>query len=462
MSPHPRFWPRRWWRRLSLRARLTLVGTIGLVCGLWLGGLLLVVALERSVQGTVDNEARQTATEIAKLVDEGTLPQPIPVAGSQLVQVVDARHRVLAASVNADRLVSLLRESELAGARRGRGLFVRGDRAGLTGPMRVVAVPAGTPQAPLTVVVARPLGDVRRGATLLNHALLVTYPLLVLGLAAVGWRVTGAVLRPVEELRRGAERITGAATEERLSLPPSQDEVHRLAVTLNDMLDRLAASRARQRAFVADAAHELRSPLASMRTQLEVEARLSRDDQFTADLLVDVERLARLVDDLLLLARADEALPLARTGPVELAGLLAEVGTRYAAARVPVTVVARAPLWAVGDSGCLVRVLTNLVDNAVRHAERQVVVTASATPAYHMISVVDDGPGIPEADRVRVFNRFTRLDDGRARDGGGSGLGLAIVRELVRQHGGSAVLGDAGPGLRVEVRLPRLDVDSVI
>ena len=117
MSPHPRFWPRRWWRRLSLRARLTLVGTIGLVCGLWLGGLLLVVALERSVQGTVDNEARQTATEIAKLVDEGTLPQPIPVAGSQLVQVVDARHRVLAASVNADRLVSLLRESELAGAR---------------------------------------------------------------------------------------------------------------------------------------------------------------------------------------------------------------------------------------------------------------------------------------------------------------------------------------------------------
>ena len=449
--------PLRGWSRLSLRARLSLIGTLGLAVGLAVGGLALIGALNVAIQRSIADEAKRTGLDVAQLVNDHALSQPAPVAGGQFVQIVDARHRVRSASVNADRLVPLLRQSEIARAARGHGVIVGGDRAGLVGQLRVVAVPAGPPDDPQTVIVARSLADVRHSVVLLSHALMVMYPLLVLGLAAVGWRVAGAALRPVEELRRGAERITGAATAERLPVSPSQDEIHRLAVTLNDMLDRLARSRAKQRAFVADAAHELRSPLASMRTQLEVAARLEDHGALTDDLLIDVERLSRLVDDLLLLARTDEALPVARAEPLDLVDLLTEVGGRYRGARVPVPVVASGELWMTGDRRGIVRVVTNLVDNAVRHAERRVIVVASPAPAYHLVSVVDDGPGIPAADRERVFHRFTRLDDGRARDEGGSGLGLPIVREVVRQHGGLTTLRDACPGLRVELRLPRSD-----
>ena len=139
----------------------------------------------------------------------------------------------------------------------------------------------------------------------LRNALLITFPLLLAGLAAVAWRVIGWTLRPVEELRVGAERISGAAREERLPVPPAADEIRALAVTLNGMLDRLSAARWRQRAFVADAAHELRSPLASIQAQLEVAERLGEGGALPAELLVDVHRLSALVEDLLLLARSD-------------------------------------------------------------------------------------------------------------------------------------------------------------
>jgi signal transduction histidine kinase len=295
--------------------------------------------------------------------------------------------------------------------------------------------------------------------------------------------VVGAALRPVEQLRAGAEAITGAeaggggaggeaaggagseagggAGAGRLPVPEPRDEIHRLATTLNDMLDRLAAARDRQRVFVADAAHELRSPIASIRTQLEVAQRLGDiDPQLAADLLADADRLYRLVADLLLLARADEGAPVAPPRPVELGGLLRDVARRYAGGRLPVTVVPAPPAWTRGDPGGLDRVLTNLVDNAVRHAVGRVELAVAVDGGFHLVTVVDDGPGVPDADRERVFDRFTRLDDARARDSGGAGLGLAIVAELVRRHGGSVRLADAGPGLRVELRLPATDGDE--
>jgi signal transduction histidine kinase len=259
-------------------------------------------------------------------------------------------------------------------------------------------------------------------------------------------------------LRTGAEDITGGARPGRLPVPDSRDEVHRLAVTLNGMLHRLDAARARQRAFVADAAHELRSPLTNMRTELEVAQRLPDTTDWlslSADLLTDVERLSRLVDDLLLLARADDASTRAVTAPiepVELGQLLAEVAARYPAVSYERPAV---PLKTAGDRDALGRVIANLLDNAVRHAEKDVTLSVAGDGAYQRMLVSDDGPGIPVADRERVFDRFTRLDDGRARDSGGSGLGLAIVRELVRRHGGTVTLGDASPGLRAEVRLPK-------
>ncbi|GHJ13013.1 MULTISPECIES: sensor histidine kinase [unclassified Micromonospora] len=455
-------------RRLGLRARLLALGVLGLALGFALGGALLLGALGWTLQRSVDAEALRTADAVALLTAEDALPDPLPVAGGQLrVQVVDAQGRIRAASIDADRLVPMLGPDELRPGQRQR-LVVDGQRVGLSGPVRVVTVPAGTPAEPRTVLVAKSLSDVRHSLHVVRNLLLVGFPLLVAGLAVVAWRVVGATLRPVEELRSGAAEITGRAGTERLPVPAGQDEIHRLAVTLNDMLDRLAASRDRQRAFVADAAHELRSPLTNMRTELEVARRLGDGTDWPAvadDLLADTERLSRLVDDLLLLARLDEddarpARP-AAVGPVELGELLRAVAARYPSPPVRLAVPAGA-WWTEGDPGELRRVLVNLVENAIRHASAEVrLAVAGPEGAYHLVTVTDDGPGVPAADRERVFARFTRLDDARARDAGGAGLGLAIVRELVRRAGGTVELADAtpgtaAPGLRATVRLPAL------
>ncbi|SCL49567.1 Signal transduction histidine kinase [Micromonospora citrea] len=452
---------------LGLRGRLMVVGVLGVSVGLAVGGLVLLGVLGWALQRAVDTEAFRTADAVALLAAEDALPDPLPVAGGQVrVQVVDARGRVRAASIDADRLVPMIPADRIdVGARQ--RLTVSGERIDLAGPVRVVAVPAGTAADPLTVLVARSLADARHSTHVVRTILLVSFPPLVAVLAAVAWRVVGATLRPVETLRRGAEEITGRDGAGRLPVPASQDEIHRLAVTLNGMLGRLESARDRQRAFVADAAHELRSPLTNMRTELEVARRLAdRTDwtAVTANLLADTERLSRLVDDLLLLARLDERPPARATGPVELGALLASVAARYPSPPVRLDAPA-GPLWTEGDPDELRRILANLVDNAVRHARAEVVLAAGredGAAAYHLVTVTDDGPGIPAADRERVFGRFTRLDDARARDDGGAGLGLAIVRELVRRAGGRVELTDAhpgrdgGPGLRVRLALPAL------
>ncbi|MFG3555347.1 ATP-binding protein [Micromonospora sp. NPDC047557] len=448
-------------RGLGLRGRLTALGVVGLTLGLALGGAVLLGALGFVLQRTVDTEAFRTADAVVLLAAEDALPDPLPVAGGQVrVQVIDAQGRIRAASIDADRLVPMVRPERLDTGRRQR-LVVPAERAGLTGPVRVVAVPAGTAADPLTVLVARSMADVRHSTHVVRAILLVAFPLLVATLAGVAWRVIGATLRPVEALRRGAEEITGRAGGGRLPVPASADEIHRLAVTLNGMLDRLESARTRQRAFVSDAAHELRSPLTNIRTELEVAQRLADRTDWTAvtvNLLADTERLSRLVDDLLLLARLDEMPPARGTGPVDLGALMTEVAARYPSPPV-LLVPPPGPLWTAGNAAELRRVLSNLVDNAVRHARGSVVLTAEPhdDAAYHLVTVTDDGPGIPAADRRRVFDRFTRLDDGRGRDDGGAGLGLAIVWELVRRAGGTITLTDAdGPrGLRVRLLLPR-------
>jgi signal transduction histidine kinase len=458
-----------WVRRLSLRARLLLVSAVALALGLAAGGVVLVGVLNFALLRAVNTQALETADGVAKLVNQNSLSQPIPVSPDMQVQVIDADDRVLAMSANADRLVPILYPDEIARLPDRSGVLIPGDRIHLTSWVRVVMVQAGPPTRPQRVLVARSTADVMQGVHLLRVTLLVAFPLLVVLLAAVSWRVLGAALSPVEELRAGAEEITGGARPGRLPVPGSHDEIHRLAVTLNGMLHRLDAARARQRAFVADAAHELRSPLTNMRTELEVAQRLPDSTDWPAlstDLLTDVDRLSRLVDDLLLLARADDAATRPARGieEVELGQLVDEVAGRYPSVDYERPA---EPVIVAGERDALGRVLANLLDNAVRHAASTVRVTVdlghgggdvggggAGLGAYAMMVISDDGPGIPEADRDRVFDRFTRLDDARARDAGGSGLGLAIVKELVRRHGGTVTLGDGQPGLRVEIRLP--------
>ena len=441
---------------LSLRARLLLIGTTGVALALAAGGLGLYAALTYAVNRTLDAEALASAAEVARLVDAQELPDPVPVSGAQVIQVIDAQGRVVGGSVSADRLTPLLRPPELAEALQGTPVMVSGARIGATGPLRVSAVRAGPAADPQAVVVALPVGDVLATRDTLRTALLVSYPLLLLALAAIAWRVIGWALQPVEALRLGAERISGTARPERLPVPPATDEIHALAVTLNGMLDRLAAARARQRSFVADAAHELRSPLASMRTQLEVADRLGEGGGLPADLIADVDRLSALVEDLLLLARGDAS----ARGPAAFQvfdgrALLAELTAGYADARVPVTLTAGEPVPITADPTEVRRAVANLVDNAVRHARSAVQLDVRAEADGVVVTVEDDGPGIPIEDRERVFERFTRLDDARARDAGGSGLGLAIARELVERAGGTVRFVPSRTGcLQAEVRLP--------
>jgi len=451
--------------RISLRGRLVTVAVLGVAVALLIGGVLLYVVLTTSLSRAIQADTLSSARAVAALVDAGRLPDPVPVSASEVVQVLDTQGRVLGGSVTADRLTPLVTDDERREALAGDPVVVPGHRSGLSGSLQVAAVAAGPATAPVTVVAASPTADLEASGRTLRILLLVLYPLLLTVLAAIAWRVVGAALRPVEALRHSAARIDETSSDtERLPVPPARDEISALAVTLNAMLDRVAGARRKQRSFVADAAHELRSPLASMRTQLEVAHRLGEGGELPTDLLADVHRLSSLVEDLLLLARSDDGVAPVTTAGTDLRALLPEVVSRYAGSRVPLLLKAvgfddplgvEEQLWVEGGRDALTRALVNLLDNAVRHAEREVTVGVHVLPSSVELRISDDGHGIRAGDRERVFDRFTRLDEARDRDSGGSGLGLPITRELLRRAGGTIRLEDAAPGVRAVVTLQR-------
>jgi signal transduction histidine kinase len=454
-----RWWRRpRWWWRRSLRARLTLVTSAGLALALAGAAVLLVNALRLSLIRGLDDSARQGAVEVAALIDQGRLPDPVPVgSGTVIFQVLDAQGRITDVSPDADRLVPLLPPAQArAAARSGQGRMLPGPPLGMPAPVRVVAVGADGGQVVLAAVSFAQVSD---SITTLARALFIGTPLLFGLLALATWLVTGYTLRPIAELRRGAAEVTQTGIPRDLPVPPARDEVRSLAVTLNDMLSRLADAQQRQRDLVSDTAHELRSPIASIRAQLEVA--LDHPDgldwtETARDVHADTLRLAALTENLLLLARLDEQR--IRRIPVDLAAVCGSVTARYGTARVPVRADAALPCVVTGDPDALSRVLVNLLDNAVRHAKSAVCVSVLADDGWAVMVVSDDGPGIPAEDTERAFGRFSRLDDARSRDDAegvsGSGLGLAIVRATAEAHGGSAALEAAGPGLRAVVRLP--------
>ena len=444
-----------WWRRRSLRARLTLITSAGLALALGAAALLLVNALRLSLIRGLDDSARQGAAEVAALIDQNRLPDPVPVgSGTITIQVLNAEGRITDVSPGADRLVPLLSPAQArAAAQTGQGRMLAGAPLGLPSLLRVVAVGADDGQV---VVAAVPFAQASDSIATVARVLFIGTPLLFGLLALATWLVTGYTLRPIAELRRGAAEVTATGIPRDLPVPPARDEVRSLAITLNDMLSRLAAAQQRQRDLVSDTAHELRSPIASIRAQLEVA--LDHPDgldwaETARDVHADTLRLARLAEDLLLLARLDEQR--VRRSPVDLAAVCGSVAARYAAARVPVRVDAPSPCVVSGDPDALGRLLVNLLDNAVRHAAGTVSISVRAEDGWTVLVVADDGPGIAAEDTERAFGRFSRLDDARSRDGEeGAGLGLAIVRATAEAHDGSVTLGDAGPGLRATVRLP--------
>ncbi|MGW1723336.1 sensor histidine kinase [Streptomyces sp. NPDC002306] len=299
-------------------------------------------------------------------------------------------------------------------------------------------------------------------------AMLAGLPLVLLVVGGVTWLVTRRALAPVEGIRREMAAITASEDlSRRVPEPASHDEVARLAHTTNETLTALEAAVDRQRRFVADASHELRSPIASLRTQLEVgSAHPHLLDVPGA--VKDTERLQHLAADLLLLARLDAGQRPAQ-GRVDLAELVREEVERRPADRTPVSVDADAcegegaGAGAGAGEGCevagsrhqLARVIGNLLDNAQRHARTAVAVRVQRRGDRVVLTVADDGDGIPATERERVFQRFVRLDDARTRDDGGAGLGLAIARDIARRHDGSLTAGEApSGGALFELRLP--------
>ncbi|WIV60294.1 sensor histidine kinase [Amycolatopsis nalaikhensis] len=279
-------------------------------------------------------------------------------------------------------------------------------------------------------------------------------PAAALLVGGVAWLAVRRSLRAVGAIRAEVDGVRAGDLGRRVPVPDSGDEITELAVTMNQMLARLDQSVRRQSQFTADASHELRTPLASMRTQLEVQ--LAHPDRLDwrrsyENAVLDVTRMEALAADLLLLSKLDADQPVGRE-PVALADLV----TGHVAARLPRDdVEVRTEIEATpvvrGHAGRLERVLRNLVDNAERHAKSRVTITLTDT----VLAVEDDGPGIPAGQRERVFDRFVRLDDDRAReDDGGSGLGLAIAAEIARTHGGTLRVADSVSGARLELRLP--------
>lgn len=439
------------WHRTGLQTRVTVLVAAAVAVALLAGALLLVSALRAGLTGVVDERARQRAAEVEQLVVEGRLPALVPAPDpSVLVQVLDPQGRVLAATAGTSRVVPLLTAAEVEQALVDDGVVpVDGDRVGYGDALRVHARRTSTGAVVLAGVPVQAVDDPLR---LVRTALLVGLPLLLLAAAGGVWLTVGRTLRPVEQLRVGAEEVTAADPSRRLPVPAAEDEVRRLADTLNGMLDRLEAGGTRQRAFVADAAHELRSPLAAVRTTLEV-ALVHPDPEGVEPTLrtalEETVRLGRLVDDLLLLARLDAAAPrpLAR---VDVGQLVADVVPGLA----PHAQLALQPAVVLGDRDGLVRVVRNLVENASRHAVAHVRVTV-ADGEQVALQVDDDGPGIPASERERVFDRFYRVDTPRSRAAGGAGLGLAIVHELVTSMGGTVVAEDSpAGGSRFSVRFP--------
>ncbi|WP_433336247.1 ATP-binding protein [Spirillospora sp. CA-294931] len=463
-----------WWRRRELRARLTLVTVLALAGALGLGGLWAVRTTERAVLSGAEHTARQRAESIEPLVGRNReaparpgparpVPRPLPGVAGQPVQILDDAGRLVGASADADDLAILLDADDTRRARDG-AVFTVETKAGT---LMVVGAAARDPGGRrVTVLAAVPLSDTLRTLRAMRAWVLVGVPLVILLLAATVWAVVGFTLRPVTALRRGAQEIATSATDRRLPVPATRDEIHELSLTLNDMLDRLAAAGARQRAFTADAAHELRSPLASLQTQLEVALAHPTGQHWretVRDVLTDVQRLSRLAETLLALARLDGTAPAGPgdAGPADLSTIAVAVAERFERARVPVRVDAPTVVTARAAPHDLDGVLTNLVANAVRHAASRVDIAVRVERGLAVLTVADDGPGVPVADRRRVFERFTRLDAARDRDGGGAGLGLAIVAETVERLHGEVTLANArpahatsGPGLLATVRIP--------
>ena len=434
----------------SVRVRTTLAAATVVGLALVVASFALLVLLGRALTADIQDKAETRASEIAMALEAG---DPVLLEGEsedEFVQVVDEAGQVVDSSSNV--------QGDPALADPDPGDAVRLESVPFEdGRFLVVAARAASTRARI-VMVGRNLDDIGEATGAAAPLLTAGVPILVLVVAAVTWWITGRALQPVEAIRAEVEAISAAGLDRRVPEPDTGDEIARLATTMNSMLARLESSQARQRRFVSDAAHELRSPVASIRQHAEV-ALTHPGDAHVGDLALVVHaenlRVEELVDDLLLLARLDEG---GHDGDeqVDLDDVVLAEATRLrSTTSLSVDTTGVGAGRVLGNAMELERVVRNLAENAVRHAVDGVGLGVTDTGQQVVLTVDDDGPGIAAVDRDRVFDRFVRLDDARARDGGGAGLGLAIVRAVVEAHGGEVSFVEAPQGgARVQARFP--------
>jgi len=430
-------------RPATLRARIAALAALAVLGVLTVAGTSLVLAQRAMLTESLDESLAQQADGVARALRAGrTATLDDLRSDDAIVQVLGPDGTVKTSlPASAPRLTddasSGLRTVELP-----------------AGAARLLARPAGAD----TVLVAAGLDDVEESVAALVRGLAIGVPLSAGVLAGIVWWAVGRALRPVDAIRAEVDEISASRLDRRVREPTTAEEIARLARTMNAMLARLQHAADQQRAFVADASHELRSPLARMRAELEVD----RAHPETADpagtaasVLAETVTLQRLVDDLLLLARGDAGAP--ESGRREPVDLDATVAARVAALRSTgeqrIDASRVRPVQVAGDRDQLQRAVANLLDNAVRHARDRIVVTLDDGPDGVELTVADDGPGVPPTDRDRIFERFTRLDDARSARDGGAGLGLPIARDIAARHGGTLTV-EGPPGARFVLWLP--------
>jgi signal transduction histidine kinase len=444
-------------RLRTLRAQVTVLASVGITAAIVLVVLLMYLLQMHSVRRTIDSQLRTYATEIEQAAQ--TSGWPATLAPSSLdpnaeAQVLAADGSVLAASRN---LVGLPAVFALPP---GGAVPVRQKAADGVVPseVRVVAMRATVAGQPVTIITGTPTDLLAQVSAEFARHLLIGLPIILALAAAAVWLVVGRALSPVEKIRHAVTDITSADLSRRVPDPGTPDEIGRLALTMNEMLARLEQSAQRQRRFVADASHELRSPLAAIRTTLEVG--LAHPDRAPWPTIAGRAaeqsiRLEGLIENLLLLARADEGHGIeASDQRVDIDRLLRDIAVATTSGVALEVKTAGTPVVS-GNAESLSRLFRNIIDNALRHAAGKVQVTAETVDTAVRVEVADDGPGIPAEERERVFDRFVRLDGSRNRNTGSSGLGLAIAREITTAHHGRITIGDnPSGGARVVISLP--------
>lgn len=425
---------------------------------LTLAGAALTLVLYQVLLAGVDDAAMRRVNDVAaglQFDSAADLDAPLLDTDQRIVavQVLDDRDRVVAHSGGTSTSPLIAPHVVASTPRKGMTDDVPPDN-----DERVSGKTVDTKFGRYTVLVA---GDTEAAESTVRTALLLLVgacPVVVAGAATATYRLMRRSLRSVDAIRARVAEISTSDLTERVPVPAARDEISALAATMNDMLGRIERGHAAQRRFVGDASHELRSPLTAIISALDVAT--AYPDVFdleaaTNTIVPEAERMRALVEDLLLLARADEGRLAEHREWVQLDDIAAGEVVRQRRITHGAIDIETEPTELRGDSAALSRVVRNLLENAVRQAFSQVEVAVGPDAEHAVLTVADDGPGIPQQDRVHVFDRFVRLENDRARSSGGTGLGLAIVAEIVAAHGGTVTIGDRpGGGALITVQLP--------